>query len=568
MRRFTSSILGGDVPYGSRGHVLTQAQRKEYPTLSNSIRQKIPKKEPSNSRSIIEKEKEVIPKPKPISVTTPGPPAIETRPTPSTTHQSVVRCSVIQRTPASKVLNSNKKDKEVIDKVPNQQPEQDQPIDYHIPKRQSEYSEEQDKKYREVRRNIALRSRSTFSLWTGGPRNNLAGKVNGILTAAAGHGRSSNGGSQNASNQSGGSNCGGNINFNGGGASGSSSAGMSGGSGAGGGMGGRDGRSNYGPNSPPTGSLPPFYESLKGGNGALNAYNANGINFMAQNGYSIASNINLDGENAQELTNLANYSDSTNNNSAKHFSMLQNAAYGIVLKDEQDLEYDSKIDSLNLHSSNMLHNYSGYDVNDSMMDISGGVNDPLQFSATLSFSSPAEHALLESLTDAVDLSSFLQRVTSDETSSGNDLELSSNPSLTPDSVSITPADNNCLDSFPDHLMMSRPTSYERSYTMHTNNKMYHENPPSYQQSREMHQMMQQQNQQQTSHNEHLTLNMNYDLDSQSNISLPSPSSGSMDAPPDAKPLIHSVSVKKEASAGNVASETKQVWQRVSILSKI
>lgn len=564
MRRFTSSILGGDVPYGSRGHVLTQAQRKEYPTLSNSIRQKIPKKEPNNSRSIIEKEKEIIPKPKPISVSTPGPPALETRPSPST-QQSVVRCSVIQRTPASKV-----KDKDVIDKVPNQQPEQDQPIDYHIPKRQSEFSEEQDKKHREVRRTSALR-RSTYSMWQG-PRSNLASKVSGIVTAAAGHGRSSNGGSQNASNQSGGSSCGGNINFSGGGASGSSSAGMSGGSGAGGGMGGRDGRSNYGPNSPPTGSLPPFYESLKGGNGALNAYNANGINFMAQNGYSIASNVNLEGENAQELTNLANYTESTNNNSAKHFSMLQNAAYGIVLKDEQDLEYDSKIDSLNLHSNNMLHNYSGYDVNESMMDISGAVNDPLQFSATLSFSSPAEHALLESLTDAVDLSSFLQRVTSDETSSGNDLELSSNPSLTPDSVSITPADNNCLDSFSDHLMMSRPTTYERSYSMHSNNKMFHENPPSYQQTREMHMMQQQQQQQQNQqhpHNEHLTLNMNYDLDSQSNISLPSPSSGSMDAPPDAKPLIHSVSVKKEpSSAGNVASETKQVWQRVSILTKI
>lgn len=29
-RRFISSILGGDVPYGSRGHVLTRAERKEY----------------------------------------------------------------------------------------------------------------------------------------------------------------------------------------------------------------------------------------------------------------------------------------------------------------------------------------------------------------------------------------------------------------------------------------------------------------------------------------------------------------------------------------------------------
>lgn len=40
--------------------------------------------------------------------------------------------------------------------------------------------------------------------------------------------------------------------------------------------------------------------------------------------------------------------------------------------------------------------------------------DPLQFTATLTFSSSAEHALLESLSDATDLSSFLQRLPNEE----------------------------------------------------------------------------------------------------------------------------------------------------------
>lgn len=39
---------------------------------------------------------------------------------------------------------------------------------------------------------------------------------------------------------------------------------MGSGTGGGGMNPGRDGRQNYGPSSPPTGSLPPFYESLKG----------------------------------------------------------------------------------------------------------------------------------------------------------------------------------------------------------------------------------------------------------------------------------------------------------------
>lgn len=57
----------------------------------------------------------------------------------------------------------------------------------------------------------------------------------------------------------------------------------------------------------------------------------------------------------------------------------------------------------------------GYDLGDSMMvDLAtGALVDPLQFTATLTLASSAEHtALLESLSDAADL--FLQRLPSEE----------------------------------------------------------------------------------------------------------------------------------------------------------
>jgi ovo len=383
------------------------------------------------------------------------------------------------------------------------------------------------------------------------------GKINGILAAAAGHGRSSN-----QTSQSGGGNSGGNsINFNGGGGGssghGSNSANNSGsgamgggGSGAGGGMGGRDGRSNYGPNSPPTGSLPPFYESLKGGNSGMNGFNGN-ANYMSSNNYSMVNgNLGMDCDSTQELANLGVYGDGTMNMTSKQYSMLQNA-YGIALKDEQDLDYETKVDPLTLNSNLLNGGYGSYD--DSMMvDIGGvGVVDPLQFTATLTFSSPADHALLDSLSDAVDLSQFLQRLPNeDHENTQNDLELSSTPSLTPDSVSVTPVEAaSCLEPFPEHLIRGyERNSYSNNYNVNgnnNNNNKYHDNPPSYQ---TVHHMLTQQQQHSLHHQQHNNglhqqdhmlgggssgnnnnnhnhnNNHQFDLDSHSNLSLPSPAS--------------------------------------------
>lgn len=294
--------------------------------------------------------------------------------------------------------------------------------------------------------------------------------------------------------------------------------------------GGRDGRSNYGPNSPPTGSLPPFYESLKGGNAGLNGYNANG-------GFLNTNWNNMDCDTTQDLTNIGAYTDANGNSStnpSKQYSMLQNA-YGIALKDEADLDYDSKMDSF----SNL---YGNYDVNDSMMAEMNGVGvDPLHLTATLTFSSPGDSALLDSFTDAVDLSHFLNRLPSDEQSSScNDLELTSTPSLTPDSVSTSLQQvdhHDGLDQYPEHLLLSR--SYNATFN-NTPKYMqpphpHQENPPSYQSSHQFHSLS------------------NFDLDSHSNLSLPSPNSHSLQSPSSSSSPPSSSSSSATAAAAAAAA---------------
>lgn len=494
---------------------------------------------------------------------------------------------MIQRTPSisakdspstSKLLaahsKNNRKDTDI--KLPtaivehtatHSEPEQDQPIDYHIPKRKDDSADEKEMQVRIIKRSAIIKRQPICSIWNG--------KINGIISAAAGHGRSNgqSGSNQNQQSSNGANTNGNSLSYNGGsaGASNSGSGGsLNGGSDGNGGRDNRENRSNYGPNSPPTGSLPPFYESLKGGNGSINAYNAANASFLAQNAYNnlMSSNISMDCDTTQEHSGN-NYSSETNgSNAARQFSMLHNANYGIVLKDEIDLEYESKDNMNNMNSNMMQHNQNySYDVNDGMMnEMNNGTVDPLQFTATLTFSSPAEHALLDSLTDAVDLSSFLQRLPNDDqSSSGNDLEIASTPSLTPDSVSVTANDNNCLENFPD-IILNR--NYDRTpFNMQNgpHNRFHDNHPPPYnQQTRDMQQLFHHQQQQQmpTNHQTHVhhqdQLSISYDMDSHSNMSLPSPGSASIEAP-DAKPIIQSVS---GPIAGAMAIEAKR---RVSII---
>lgn len=586
-RRFISSILGGDIPYGSRRHILTRAERKEYPITSEL---NLTKSDSTKIRKTITEDR-TDPCKSPVATSSSSPvvvtPVSESGKS-SAVPEPVVRCSVIQRTPKALLSQTErqKSDSDTDIKVPAsliliQEPEQEQPIDYHVPKRKEKSDEEIDRRQREARRSSAITGRSMIGSIRNIPRSAIE-KINGIICVAAGHGRSG-GGSQSGNNQgsnSGSNGCGGSINFTGSGGGGSGSGGSNGsagmgGSGAGGGMGGRDGRSNYGPNSPPTGSLPPFYESLKGGNSGMNTYNSPN-NYLGQNGtYGNIMNTNI-AMDSQELTNLGAYTDGhSGNGTAKQYSMLQNAAYGIVLKDEQDLEYDNKMDPLSLNSNLLGNSFSSYDVNDSMMvDIGSGVVDPLQFTATLTFSTPSEHAFLENLSDAVDLTNFLQRLPNDEHhhNGNNEIDLSSTPSLTPDSVSIAPVDNNnCMDNFTDHMMMNRVNnnSYDgRNGGYMPNNNKYNENPPSYHSAREMHPYGDHHDGQSMTLSGGQSMSFQSDLDSHnSNMSLPSPGTSTLDSPPDAKPIIQSVS----GFAGKLGSidETKKVklqvlQQRVSI----
>ncbi|KAL0269027.1 UNVERIFIED_CONTAM: hypothetical protein PYX00_010771 [Menopon gallinae] len=199
-----------------------------------------------------------------------------------------------------------------------------------------------------------------------------SGSCGAIMTAAAGHSRNSaaGGGSAGSSSGSAGSGGGSDNYASGGGSSGGLSGGSGGGHGGGlnpGGGGlnpGGPNKGNYGPSSPPTGSLPPFYESLK--NGFPGQYLGNGFPVNGFGGPTLPMDCDTGQEFLQEM-----------------------AAYALP--------------------------GSNYDIADSMMiDIAtGAVVDPLQFTTTLTFASPADHhALLESLSDAADL--FLQRLPSDD----------------------------------------------------------------------------------------------------------------------------------------------------------
>lgn len=480
-RRFISSILGGDIPYGSRGHVLTRAERKEYAPIVPPDKITLP---------VAKKPPEDTPKPQNLA--------------------PVRQFSVIQRTPKA---TKREEDKEV--RLPTgplviQEPEQEQPIDYHIPKRRGEVEdEEEERRIREQRRSHCSKvNKPLISVRA------IVGKLPVTMSAAAGHGRSAggqqSGGSQQSNSSQGG---GGSISFSGGTSGGSSGGSLGGGTGGGGMNPGRDGRQNYGPSSPPTGSLPPFYESLKSGNNGNN-YNASG-NFSSN---YLMNHHNMDCDTGQELANL---SLNGGQSPPKQYSTLQNASYGIVMKDEADLDlYETKIEAMN---QLLPGSYSGYD--DSMMVdmVTGAGVDPLQFTATLTFSSSAEHALLESLSDAADLSTFLQRLPSED----NDSE----EIITPSSQSgdIQSVDQN-LEGFNDQLRSYENRSYNSQFS-----KMYSESPLSnYQNGEGLQVQMHQQSQQQMLSP---TLSFNgsgLDLDSPTTMSLPSPgaASCSLDGPHD------------------------------------
>ncbi|XP_076252397.1 transcriptional regulator ovo isoform X4 [Rhynchophorus ferrugineus] len=554
-RRFISSILGGDVPYGSRGHVLTRAERKEYSPIIPPNKTPIP----SNP-----KPKEDCVKPQNLA--------------------PIRQFSVIQRTPKSTNKREEDTDVRLPSAIVHPEPEQDQPIDYHIPKRKGEVeNEEEERRLREQRRTHCSKvSKPIINVRT------IPGKLPLVTSAAAGHGRTSSGGGSAANgNATSGSTGGGTINFNGGSGGGGAGGGIGSGTGGGGMNPGRDGRQNYGPSSPPTGSLPPFYESLKGGNNG-SGYNANG-NFSSS--YLLSNHQNMDCDTGQDLANL----NVNGQSSPKQYSTLQNASYGIVMKDEADLDmYENKIDPIN----QLLPNgYSGYDESMMVDMVTGAVVDPLQFTATLTFSSSAEHALLESLSDATDLSSFLQRLPSEENTDSDEV-VSSNLHSPGTDTNELQIDQN-IESFNEQMLNRNQYESNRTGYNHTQfSKMYQDSLPPYStsittsnESLQVQQMHQQQmlspslsfNGEHEGKSHLTTLEANpqpympvpgsaLDLDSPTPMSLPSPGATSCSLDGDeTSPPAGSVSGggrRESASSGEVPNVAPSLQGRLGLPSEV
>ena len=140
-RRFKSSLLGGEIPYGaSNRSILSAAQRKEYPPTA-------PKESEEVQPTAAESPK-ILPEPAIVNLSKPQPEEPSAEP--------VVRCSVIQRVP---VIVAKEKDNQTLERPLAQtplrlhEPEQEHPIDYHIPKRRDPASngdeDDEDKKVRQ-----------------------------------------------------------------------------------------------------------------------------------------------------------------------------------------------------------------------------------------------------------------------------------------------------------------------------------------------------------------------------------------------------------------------------------
>ncbi|XP_073832092.1 transcriptional regulator ovo isoform X6 [Musca autumnalis] len=518
--------------------VLTQAQRKEYPLeivqkiqsevlKNNSIPTRQPSAIDDNSDSdsdsddgskLIVDEKPLVPEEQPLSLRVRStPPPEDQRPSPPPCPEPAVRCSVIQRTPSAFEENQRRRSHEVLlplSNLENLGPEQQEPIDYHVPRRKSTLDNddeeqqlnakrlERERKLREARRRSALlAARTILAQARVNPR--FIRSLPGILAAAAGHGRTtsgSNGSSQGQGFQGGfgGSNGSGSQQPSSGGGSPTGfggSGGLSGG--AGGGMGGgRDGRA-------PSNFLlqnAAAYLMSAAGNG--------GTGGSGGQQYPLGGGDNIGGGSPPSLSGTS--LDQTPS-SASSMLFANGHAYGIILKDEPDIEYDEAKIDIGAFAQNIIQatmgnsgNFNASAYEDAIMsDLASaaqgpnGTVDPLQFTATLMLSSQTDH-LLEQLSDAVDLSSFLQRNCVDDensTSPRQDFELVSTPSLTPDSVSITPVDchnsnNSHLDSFHENLMQQLTNNMGRTQQTAGNYAPYERQQP--QQQQQQHHNMQQQ----------------------------------------------------------------------------
>lgn len=371
----------------------------------------------SDDKPLIKEEKDPL-ESDPVVLPSRNSPSPESVPSPGIDNNvTCQKVSVIQRTPSQSQFRDGKKDLldvSIPQTLPTPEPEQDQPIDYALTKKRGESEDEEtEKKIREQRRTSSSKiangilARPVLVL-----RNCPGNKVPGIISAAAGHGRSTGGNGSNSNSQS----SGGSGSFNSGAGSTAPSSGGGGalGGGSGSGGNGRDGRSNYGPNSPPTGSLPPFYETL--GPSTKSGQNSFNANSSFSNEFNMMNGFNMDCENNENATNFPEQ--------GKQYSLMQNAHYGLALKDEE-IDYENKLENLGA-----IGNYgSNFDVS-MVVDMGEDVIDNIQFSTTLSFTGSNE-GILGNLSDSTeDFANLLNN----HVESITDSEIRESSSITPDSV--------------------------------------------------------------------------------------------------------------------------------------
>lgn len=382
------------------------------------------------------------------------------------------RCSVIKRAPQAPksgkdedVETTSNMAKVIIPDFTDpitQQPEQEQPIDYHVPKRELDGDENNDEiddydtaemeEHKQLVMANELKRKATIYYFNKDKQQVFI--VPGILKSATGHHRNNSAGSNNSGSGTGGNSSGGSGgqqgsgNYVSGGGGSMNSCGSGGGSLGGGGLpggsgdgnnggGGKDNRQHYGPSSPPTGSLPPFYETLKN---SLSNGNLNGAYSSAYSTYNMLMPVmslnhdDTDDQQAQQLeemylngnsnsTNNVNNNNNQNPQQNRQYSLLQNANCNfnlqLQLKEEIDTFHEEEVtatnyeNAVNLLTSGTYGNYTEDDAN--AVAAAAMLVDPMQITATLTLSNTAENALLESLSnDSGDLTAFLQRLPSND----------------------------------------------------------------------------------------------------------------------------------------------------------
>lgn len=367
----------------------TSAEKKEYPPVLKLETVKEPAKEPpkpfrSQQVSVIQRTPAIPPSPVPSDDACIPPPA---------------KSPVAVVTPAEEMAENL-----------HQEPEQEAPIDYHIPKKNTDSDDE-------IKPKCILPPRRQPSILFVGRK---YAKSTNILMAAAGHSRNSggNGGCAggNSQNTNGTTNgrtpANGHAAYNGNGGVSLFNGGYDGAMGAGGDCGG-DGSMNNGANGKcgyenggsPLGSLPPFYESLKGGH--IPTYQHQICN---QYQSLLSEQMGMDCDTGQDAVNLSSlFQTGGAELLPKQYSSLQNvcATYGITMKEEEDLSTYVKDNGA----------FLDYDHNLMIDAVTGNNVDQLQFAA-LTFSTPTDNSqILDHLPESSDL--FMREVSSDPSDDEN-----------------------------------------------------------------------------------------------------------------------------------------------------